>query len=79
MTTDELIELIAEALEVNPADIVPETTIASIPEWNSLVWLTIMSLLDERYALQLEPRKIRSFVTVEELIEHIRSRAMVIS
>jgi acyl carrier protein len=71
MTNNELIELFAEALEVEVSSIQPEKTIAEYEEWNSLAWLTIMSLLDERYGIHLTGREIRGFITVQDVIDNI--------
>ncbi len=71
MTSNELIELFAEALEIDAASIQPEKAIAEYVEWNSLAWLTVMSLLDERYGVQLTGKEIRGFVTVKDVITSV--------
>ena len=71
MTNQELIQLFAEALEIKALSIDPEKAIAEYPEWNSLAWLTIMSLLDERYGIQLTGKDIRGFVRVDDVIENV--------
>jgi acyl carrier protein len=71
MTNLELIQLFAEALEIEASSIDPEKTIAEYLEWNSLAWLTIMSLLDERFGIQLTGKDIRGFVTVNDVIENV--------
>jgi hypothetical protein len=48
MNPQEIIDLFAEGIEVEPSTLTGETVIADVPEWNSLGWLTIMSLLDEK-------------------------------
>lgn len=68
MSTQEIIDLFAEAIEVEPSTLTPETVIAEVPEWNSLGWLTIMSLLDERCELRLSAPQIRGFKTVCDAI-----------
>lgn len=75
MTNLELIELFAEALETESSLIQPEKAIAEYVEWNSLAWLTIMSLLDERYGIELTGKDIRGFVTVKDLIEYVTVKA----
>jgi acyl carrier protein len=75
MTNQELIELFAEALEIEASSIQPEKPIAEYVEWNSLAWLTIMSLLDERYGIQLTGKEIRGFVTVNDVIENVTAKA----
>jgi acyl carrier protein len=77
MTNQELIALFAEALEIEASLIDPERTIAEYTEWNSLAWLTIMSLLDERYGIQLAGREIRGFVMVKDAIENVTSKASI--
>ena len=68
MNPQEIIDLFAEAIEVEPSALTPETVIAEVPEWNSLGWLTIMSLLDERYEIRLTAKQIRSFKVVNDAI-----------
>jgi acyl carrier protein len=77
MTNQELIQLFAEALEIEGSSIDPEKPIAEYKEWNSLAWLTIMSLLDERYGIQLTGKEIRDFVTVNDVIENVTAKASV--
>lgn len=74
MNSDELIGLFAEALEVDTSGISMETVIADMPDWTSLVWLSIMSLLDERYGIQLSAKEIRSFKTVRDAAECITAK-----
>ena len=74
MTEKELINLFADALEIEPSTVQPEEKIADYQGWNSLAWLTIMSLLDERYGIQLAAKDIRSFVKVKDAIEHVMTK-----
>ncbi len=74
MNSDELLGLFAEALEADKSAISMDTAIVDVPDWSSLVWLSIMSLLDERYGIQLSAREIRSFKTVRDAIECITAK-----
>jgi len=74
MNSDELLGLFAEALELDKSLISMETLIADMPEWTSLVWLSIMSLLDERCGIQLSAREIRSFKTVRDAVECVTAK-----
>ena len=74
MNSDELLGLFAEALEADKSSISTETVIGDVPEWSSLVWLAIMSLLDERYGIQLSAKEIRSFKTVRDVVECITAK-----
>ena len=77
MTNQQLIQLFAEALEIEASSINPEERIAEYEEWNSLAWLTIISLIDERYEIQLTGKEIRGFVTVKDVIENLTAKAPV--
>jgi acyl carrier protein len=77
MTNQELIQLFAEALEIEASSIDAKKTIAECPEWNSLAWLTIMSLLDERYGIRLTGKEIRGFVKVNDVIENVTLKTSV--
>jgi acyl carrier protein len=74
MNTQELISLFAESIEVEESTLTLDTVIADVPEWNSLGWLTIMSLLDERYAVQLTAPQIRAFKTVSEVVDAVNAK-----
>jgi acyl carrier protein len=77
MTNQKLIQLFAEALEIEASSIDPDKAIAKYVEWNSLAWLTIMSLLDERYEIRLTAKEIRGFVTVNDVIDNVTAKAFV--
>jgi acyl carrier protein len=68
MNSHDFLVLFAEALETEPSAISMETVINDVPEWTSLVWLTIMSILDERCSIQLSAKEIRSFTTVGDCV-----------
>lgn len=74
MNSDELLSLFAEALETDKSTISLDAVIADVPDWTSLVWLSIMSLLDERYGIQLGAREIRSFKCVRDAVECITAK-----
>jgi acyl carrier protein len=71
MNSDDLLGLFADALEVDRSAISMETVIGDMSEWTSIVWLTIMSLLDERCGIYLTAKEIRSFKTVRDAVERI--------
>ena len=74
MSSQEIIDLFAESIEVEPSALTPETVIADVPEWNSLGWLTIMSLLDERCQIRLAAPQIRGFKTVGDAISAVNEQ-----
>ena len=74
MSNNELLELFAEGLEVDASSLSAETRIADVEEWNSIGWLTIMSLVDERLGVQIESKAIRAFQTVQEVIDYLNQK-----
>jgi acyl carrier protein len=74
MSNNELLELFAEGLEVDASSLSPETRINDVEEWNSIGWLTIMSLVDERLGVQIESKAIRGFQTVQEVIDYLNQK-----
>ena len=74
MSNDEMMELFAEGLEVDASTLTPETRIGDVEEWNSIGWLTIMSLVDERLGVQIESKAIRGFQTVQEVIDYLNQK-----
>ncbi|HYW07850.1 MAG TPA: acyl carrier protein [Longimicrobium sp.] len=74
MNEQELIGLFAEALEVEESSLTPDTRIADVEEWNSIGWLTIMSLVDEQLGVQIESKAIRGFKSVREVIDYLTAK-----
>jgi acyl carrier protein len=70
----EVIDLLAEALEVEPSLLNADTKIAELPEWTSLAWLTMMAMVDEKFGIQLSATEIRGFKTVQGIIDTIQAR-----
>ena len=79
MTTNGVIELIAEALEVDTSSLSMDTRIDSVEEWNSIGWLTIMSLVDEQLGVQIESKAIRSFQTVRDVVDYLGTKTELVA
>jgi acyl carrier protein len=74
MNDQEMLALFAEGLEVDVATLSSDTVIADVDEWNSLGWLTIMSLVDEQLGVQLSAQEIRSFVRARDVMDALRAK-----
>lgn len=75
MNADDMLALIAEGLEVDPGAITLDTQIKDVDEWNSIGWLTIMSLADERLNVQIGSQDVRGFRTAGEVVEYLLQKA----
>ncbi len=74
MSNAEMMELFAEGLEVDASTLTPQTRIAEVEEWNSIGWLTIMSLVDERMGVQIDSKSIRGFQTAQDVIDYLETK-----
>ena len=74
MTESEVLQLLAEALEVDKSALSMNTVIADVPDWGSLGWLSIMSFVDERLSMQINARAIEGFTTAGDAVRYIRSK-----
>lgn len=74
MQTQEILNLLEEALEVDAGSLELATEISSVDQWDSIGWLAVMSAVDERFDIRLDTQKISAFIRVENLVEHIEER-----
>ncbi len=65
--------LFEEALELPAGTLSRDTVIADVEQWDSLGWLTIMSVVDERLGAQLDAKQLRRVQTVGDLVDYINS------
>lgn len=74
MSHNDLLALFAEALEVDVSTLSMDTKIEDVEEWNSIGWLTIMSMVDEQLSVQIESKAIRAFKTVREVVDYLGTK-----
>lgn len=77
MTENEVLELFAEALEVEPGRLSPETRIEDVSEWDSVGWLTLMAAVEERLGVELVAKDVREMKTVDDVLRYIAARTPV--
>lgn len=53
---------------------VAETKFREIPEWSSLLALSIMAMVDEEYNVQLKGGDMRNAQTIEDLFNIVKSK-----
>lgn len=69
MTNQEKIRLIEDALELEKNTLMEDTSLDSIPEYDSMARLTIIVLCDDEFNKQLTGEQIREFKTVKDLLD----------
>lgn len=73
MTDQELIEQIAEALEVEVSDINPDTELESLAEYDSMAKLSVIVLIDEEFDKKLTGEQMQEFKTIGDIMTFARS------
>jgi acyl carrier protein len=60
--------------ETDPSTITADTVFHDLPDYSSLVALSIIAMIDEEYDVPLSGNDMRSSVTVEDLFNIVKSR-----
>ena len=64
----EIIELIAEALELEVGDIDMSTLLADLPEYDSMAKLSVIVLMDEEFEKKLSGEAMEEFKTIGDIV-----------
>lgn len=65
----EIIDIIAQILNVETEDINLDTSIGDLPEWDSLHHLQIISTLEEKYGIKFQTNDLVELEDVSDLIK----------
>ena len=68
MKESEIIELIAEALELEVGDIDMSTLLADLPEYDSMAKLSVIVLMDEEFEKKLSGEAMEEFKTIGDIV-----------
>lgn len=75
MEITKFVEHFASQLEETPTDeIKPETNFQDLGEWDSLIALSIIAMIDEEYDKQVSGAELRRADTIQELYELVKSK-----
>lgn len=72
MNLEEKLSLIAEALDIEPGTLKPETRLEDLQEWDSLGVVSLITMLDKHFSVRLQPEEIRALVTVEDILSRMK-------
>lgn len=75
MDTQAFLEQMKEILDIEDRELSLDDEFKSFDEWSSLASLSLIALVDEEYEVTLSGNDIRSAVTVQDLIDTIKSKA----
>jgi acyl carrier protein len=69
------IELFKEILEIEDKDINLNDQFREYEEWDSLVYLSIIAMLDDEYDIIIETGEFKKILTVQELMDEVKVRS----
>lgn len=70
MEIKEFIEKFAETIEVeNIESLTPETEFRELDEWSSLVYLSVIVMMDEEFDTQIEQAEFKKLRTIQDLYD----------
>lgn len=72
LNLEEKLSLIAEALDIEPGTLKPETRLEDLQEWDSLGVVSLITMLDKHFSVRLQPEEIRALVTVEDILSRMK-------
>lgn len=73
---DELILIIADALNCRPETLTENSGLGHHEEWDSLGHVTIMVSLEEHYNVTIDETNIAQLNTVKKILEFLNARAI---
>lgn len=75
MNQEEFIRLFAEQFDDTEEDaFTPETEFRQIDEWDSMVALMVIAMVDEEYNVKISGDDIRNSTTIADLMEVVKSK-----
>lgn len=70
MTINEFIDKFAEALEIEDSSALSANTeFRNLDEWSSLVYLSVIALLDREFDVQIEMADFKKLQTIQEIFD----------
>lgn len=75
MDIEEFIQLFAEQFdETELSEFKPETEFRQLEEWDSMVALMIIAMVDEEYSVKVSGDDIRNSTTIKDLMDVVASK-----
>ncbi len=71
MRREEFLERLHEVFEADPGSITGDDRLQQIPGWDSLTFLGLIAMVDERCGVSLEPRQVLACQSVDDLFRLI--------
>ncbi len=59
--------------ETDPETIKADTVFSQLPEWDSVMILSLISMIDQEYDLMVDVEELNDAVTVQDLFDYVSS------
>ena len=73
MNATDFIEKFAEALDIEASELSVETEFRTLEVWDSMVYLSVIAMLDEEYDIQIENAEFKTLKTIQDIINYIEA------
>ena len=68
MTTEKKIELLADILDVDAEELIPEKRLVDMTEWDSIAALSFIAMMDEEFDREFKGADVKKIVTVQDAL-----------
>jgi len=73
MNATDFIEKFAEALDIEVSELSVDTEFRTLDVWDSMVYLSVIAMLDEEYGIQIENAEFKTLKTIQDIINYIEA------
>ena len=73
MNFDVFVQKIADLFEETEILFTPDTKFKELPEWSSLMALSVIAMIDEEYGVTINGGSIRESETIEDLYNFVKA------
>jgi acyl carrier protein len=67
-------DILADILEIPPADVTPETGVETVETWDSFRHLQAILAIEGEYGVQFDPQRIPELTTVAKIQSELESK-----
>lgn len=69
MSNEKKLELLADILDVDIDELVPEKRLSEMDEWDSVAVLSFIAMMDEEFGKEVRGAEIRKLVTIQDALD----------
>lgn len=69
MSNEEKIALLAETIETDIENLVPNKALSEIDEWDSMARISLIVMLDEEFEKEVSSSDLRALETVQDILD----------